>query len=119
MHEDYQLAYCPIAHITALAFADRAFQNARLTPDILPKLRVPSRLHVLPLLFKKSMFNTPIFRSTVQTVSGVHTHPTRPMFYSTANDGLKSLGELAGYRYPIHYYCFRRWVANEANRKLN
>ena len=22
MHEDYQLAYCPIAHITSLAFAD-------------------------------------------------------------------------------------------------
>jgi Protein of unknown function (DUF3435) len=40
------------------------------------------------------------------------------MSYSTANDALKRLGELAGYRYPIHYYCFRRWVANEANRKL-
>src|ERR1700733_9165122 len=64
------------------------------------------------------MLNTPIFRSTLQTVSGVHTHPTRPMSYSTANDALKGLGELAGYRYPIHCYCFRRWVANEANRKL-
>src|SRR5271155_306879 len=119
MHEDYQLVYCLIAHITALAFVDDAFQNARLTPEILPKLRAPGRLHVLPLLFKKSMWNTPIFRSTVQTVSGVHTHPTRPMLYRTANDALKTLGELAGYRYPIHYYCFRRGVANEANRKLN
>ena len=34
MHEDYQLAYCPIAHITALAFTDDAFENARLTPDL-------------------------------------------------------------------------------------
>src|SRR5277367_1685889 len=119
MHEDYQLAYCPMAHITALAFADDAFQNARLTPEILHKLRVPGRLHVLPLPFKKSILNTPIFRSTIQTVSGVHTHPTRPMAYRTANDALKWLGELAGYRFPIHYYCFRRWVANEANRKLN
>ena len=117
MHEDYQLAYCPIAHITALAFADDAFESARLTPELLHKLRVPSRLHVLPLRFKKSKWNTPICRSTVQTVSGVHTHPTRPMLYHTANDALKRLGELAGYRYPIHYYCFRRWVANEANRK--
>jgi hypothetical protein len=118
MHEDYQLAYCPMAHITSLAFADDAFENTRLTPELLHKLRVPGRLHVLPLRFKKSMLNTPIFRGTVQTVSGVHTHPTRPMLYHTANDALKRLGEIAGYRYPIHYYCFRRWVANEANRKL-
>ena len=118
MHEDYQLAYCPMAHITSLAFADDAFENTRLTPELLHKLRVPGRLHVLPLRFKKDMLNTPIFRGTVQTVSGVHTHPTRPMLYHTANDALKRLGEIAGYRYPIHYYCFRRWVANEANRKL-
>jgi hypothetical protein len=39
------------------------------------------------------------------------------MSYRVANEGLKRLGELAGYRYPIHYYCFRRWVANESNRK--
>ena len=118
MHEDYQLAYYPIAHITFLAFAEDAFENNRLTFELLHKLRVPGRLHVLPLKFKKSMWNTPIFRSTVQTVSGVHTHLTRPMLYRTAINALKQLGESAGYRHPIHYYCFRRWVANEANRKL-
>jgi hypothetical protein len=48
MHEAYQLAYCPIAHITSLAFADGAFESARLTPEFLHKLRVPARLHVLP-----------------------------------------------------------------------
>ena len=85
--------------------------------ELLHKLRVPSRLHCLPLRFKKSMSNMSIFRGTVKTVSGVHTHPTRTMSYRVANEGLKRLGELAGYRYPIHYYCFRRWVANESNRK--
>jgi hypothetical protein len=39
------------------------------------------------------------------------------MLYRAVNEGLKRLGELAGYRYPIHYYYFRRWVANESNRK--
>jgi Protein of unknown function (DUF3435) len=66
MHEDYQLAYCPLAYITSLAFADDAFENTRLTPELLHKLRVPGRLHVLPLRFKKSMLNTPIFRGTVK-----------------------------------------------------
>jgi Protein of unknown function (DUF3435) len=117
MHEDYQLAYCPIVHVTSLAFANDAFEHARLTPEFLYKLRVPRRLHVLPLQFKKSMWSIPIFRSTVKTVSDISTHPTWPMLYRTANDALKRLGETAGYRHPIHYYCFRRWVVNEANRK--
>jgi hypothetical protein len=34
--------------MTAWAFTDDAFQNARLTPEILHKLRVPGRLYVLP-----------------------------------------------------------------------
>ena len=44
----YQLAYFPIAHITSLAFADGAFENARVALEFLHKLRVPARLHVLP-----------------------------------------------------------------------
>jgi hypothetical protein len=55
MHEDYQLAYCLIAHITSIAFADDAFENSRLTSRLLYKLRVPGRLYVLPLKFKKSI----------------------------------------------------------------
>jgi hypothetical protein len=106
MHEDYQLAYYPIAYIIALAFADNAFESARLTPELLHKLRMPSRLHVLPLRFKKSMWNTPICRSTVQTISSVHTHLTQPMLYHTANDALKRLGEVAGYRYLNHIIRF-------------
>ena len=51
MHEDYQLAYCLIAHITALAFVDDAFESTCLTPKVLHKLRGPPpytpTLHVL------------------------------------------------------------------------
>jgi hypothetical protein len=54
------------------------------------------------------MLNTPIFRSTVQTVSGINIYPTWPMLYRAGNDALKWLGELAKYHYAIHSYCFRR-----------
>ena len=74
------MAYCPIAHITALASADNAFENARLLPEILHKPRVPGRLHILRPLFKKSMLNTSIFRNNVQSVSSVHTNPARPCY---------------------------------------
>ena len=50
MHCDYQLAYCPIMYILALAHADRAFKNERLTPEYILCLRVPSCLHTLPIL---------------------------------------------------------------------
>jgi hypothetical protein len=35
MHCDYQLAYCPITQIVALAFRDGAFENEKLTPDLI------------------------------------------------------------------------------------
>src|SRR5205809_454592 len=54
MHCDYQLAYCPLTYIVALAFRDNAFENERLTPEIFWQLRIPKRLHVLPIKWKKS-----------------------------------------------------------------
>jgi hypothetical protein len=117
MHEDYQLVYCSLAHITSLVFVNDAFENSRFTPELFYKFRVLGRLHVLPLRFKKSILNTPIFRGIIKIVSGIYTYSTRIMLYRVANEGLKRLEEFAEYRYPIHYYCFRRWVANESNRK--
>jgi hypothetical protein len=66
-------------------------ERTRHTPELLHKPGATSRLHVLPLRFKKDMWNTPILRSTVQTKSGVYTYPTRPMLYRTANNTLKRL----------------------------
>ena len=63
------------------------------------------------------MLNIPIFWSIVKTIFGIHTYPTRTILYRVANKGLKRLKELTGYYYPIYYYCFRRWVANESNYK--
>jgi len=71
MHEDYQLAYCPLAHITSLAFADDAFENARLTPELLHKLRVPGRLHVLPAQIVESLWRKEAEMSLVPSVDGL------------------------------------------------
>jgi hypothetical protein len=67
---------------------------------------------------QKDHVNTLIFRSTVNTVSAVYTNPMRSMFCYTANDALKRLGETSEYPHPILDNCFRRSVANEANRNL-
>src|SRR5438270_7634705 len=69
---------------------------SRVTPELLHKLRVPARLHVLALPFKKSMWNTPICRTTVQTMSGVHIHRTRPMFVPDGQQYPQTIRRRAG-----------------------
>ena len=107
MHEDAQLAYCPIAHILALAFTDDAFENTNLMLELVCQLKVPKRLHSLPIRWKKSKLDVPLFRHTIQTEYGMRTHPTLPMKYDTSNSSIKQLGEATGYQYPIQHYCFQ------------
>jgi len=74
MHCDYQLAYCPITYILALAQADRAFKNERLTPEYILRLRVPPRLHTLPILWKEEVLRVPLLRHIENTPYGVRVH---------------------------------------------
>jgi hypothetical protein len=115
MHCDYQLAYCPITYILALAHADPAFKNERLTPEYILRLRVP---HTLPILWKEEILRIPLLRHIEQTPYGVRVHPEKPMKYETSNNLLEQLGKNAGYNIDIDHYAFRRWTANEANREI-
>lgn len=117
MHEDYQLAYCVITYILALAYLDKAFVNERLTPKLILRLRVPDRPHTLPIRWKEDMLRKPLIRQVIQTPYGMRVHPTEPILYNTSNKALKKLGEGAGIPDPITHYAFRRWTANDANRK--
>jgi hypothetical protein len=117
MHADYQLAYCLISYIFALAHTDRAFKNERLTPEYILRLRVPNRLHTLPIPWKSEMLRVPLLRHIEQGPYGARVHPEELMRYDTSNTALKRLGNDAGYEMSIDHYAFRRWTANEANRK--
>lgn len=61
MHEDDQLAFCPITHIVALAFADDAIDSGAevLTPNIFWKLKVPSSRPVFRIRWKEGKKDTP------------------------------------------------------------
>jgi Protein of unknown function (DUF3435) len=118
MHCDYQLAYYRITYILALAHANRAFKNERLTPEYILRLRVPPRLHPLSILWKEEMLRITLLRHIEQTPYGVRVHYEKPMKYKTSNNLLKQLEKYAGYDINIDDYAFRRWTANEANRKI-
>lgn len=118
MHCDYQLTYCPILHIVAMAFRDEAFENERLTPELVWRLRVPGRLPSLSLRWKTEKLKLPVLRRMEQTASGWEVDPRLPMTYDSSNMGLKHIGEGLGYENLPTHYNFRRWVANEVNRKF-
>lgn len=108
MHCDYQLAYCPITYIVALAFRDNAFENERLISELVWSLRVPKRLHVLPLKWKKDKLDIPVLRRMRQTPSGVEVDPILSMTYYSSNSALKDLREGLGYAELVQHYNFRR-----------
>jgi hypothetical protein len=52
-----------------------------------------------------------------QTPYGMEVDPALPMTYDSSNLALKHIGEGLGYEDPPDHYNFRRWAANEVNRK--
>lgn len=118
MHGDYQLAYCPIAQIISFAFRDGAFVNTELTPELIWRLRVPKNSSSLPLRWKPEVLNTPILRRFERTPYGYELHKSLSMTYESSRQALKELGRDAKFEDDIGHYNFRRWTANEVNRKL-
>lgn len=118
MHGDYQLAYCPIAQIVSFAFRDGAFVNTELTPELIWRLRVPKHTSSLPLRWKPKVLNTPILRRFERTPYGYELHESLSMTYESSRQALKELGRDAKFEDDIGHYNFRRWTANEVNRKL-
>jgi hypothetical protein len=92
MHQNYQLAYCVITYILALAHHDKAFKNERLTPKLILRLRVSDRLHTLSIRWKEDMLRKPFIRRIVQTPYGMQVHLTEPMRYGINDKVLKQTG---------------------------
>ena len=115
-HEDTNLAFCPITHFLALAFADEAFAAPDLvSPEQLFKLNVIAGLNEQPLPWKKSMRNIPLFRRSVRTKDGVQILPDQALPYSTYHPSLTRLGFATGFSEITTTYCLRRATANAVN----
>lgn len=118
MHCDYQLAYCPILQIISYAFRDKAFANTTLTPELIWQLQVPDYRTSLPLYWKPEVLDTPLLRHVHSTEYGLELHKSLPMAYTSSREALRELGRDAKFEDDIGHYNYRRWTANEVNRKL-
>ena len=56
-------------------------------------------------------------RRLERTPYGYQVHPTLPINHNSGRQVLNDLGEDAGFEDVLGHYNFRRWTANEANRK--
>ena len=107
------LAFCPIAHILALAIADDAFepQIARNVESLFHAEVRNDRL-TTQLRFKASMQDVPIFRQATRSVQGIRTSPDKALRYHVFNDYLQRLGRGTGFREILTAYCVRRGTGN-------
>jgi hypothetical protein len=102
MQENPCLALCPITAFLQMAFADGAFEAENLTPAKFFELQVPPGAPSLPVTFKPSILETPLFRDDDGDV----------LKYDAMRQHLIRLGEAAGFEHALKPYCFRRGVAN-------
>jgi hypothetical protein len=83
-HErDDDLAFCPILHVLALAFAKDAFTSNY--PEDLQTFQVPSHLQSLLLRWKESMLEILVFQCAVSEEGQIITSPTKAFQYATIN----------------------------------
>jgi hypothetical protein len=58
-----------------------------------------------------------VLRRMRQTPSGIEIDLILPITYDSSNSALGDLGEGLKFEKPVYHYNFRRWAANEVNRK--
>ena len=85
-----------------MAFADGAFEAKDLTPAGFFDLQVPPGAPCLPVTFKPSILETPLFRDDNGDV----------LRYEAMRVLLARLGDATGFEHGLRPYDFRRGVAN-------
>lgn len=100
-----------MTHFLGLAFADDAFLDLR-KPSELERLRIPSHKHSLPLEFKDSKKNMPLFRA-IEKDDSISNY--RAMTYNELARELALLGIRTGFLGLLRAYNLRRGTANSVD----
>jgi hypothetical protein len=110
-HErDDNLAFCPILHVLALAFADGAFRSEFIrTPDDLYNFSVDAErgIRAVPIEWKPEVMELPLFRRAIRSANGYETS-SKAWTCADAMPHTKSLGRAVGFKHPLRLYAARR-----------
>ncbi|MCJ1473139.1 hypothetical protein MMC13_001790 [Lambiella insularis] len=103
------LLLCSQISFLTLAFADDAFAAHDLTSlEILFRLGVLSGQKQQPVPWKEGKLKTPIFRRSLQTVSGNRISPDEFWTTGVLHSRMVTLGNITGIELPTGAYTFRR-----------
>ncbi|PYH94545.1 FluG domain protein [Aspergillus ellipticus CBS 707.79] len=108
------LGLCVIQDILMYAFLDEAFDSPYITRprDIWKLTTVPDHRHSTPIHFKRSMYETPIFRRATRGQNGVYsTDPTLAAPYSQFREYEKEASISAGFKDRGSLYKYRKGAA--------
>ena len=111
--------FCPIILLLALAFSDNAFANSDIKgPRDLYSLHIEEGEYIIPIRWKDSIFDTPIFRAAEANYLGNMISETRAYDAAKLSSHMRDLEFNAGFEHVLMPYCLRRAAANSADRKL-
>lgn len=116
-HErDDSLAFCPILHVLALAFADKAFLSEWLqSPNDISNIDIPPYLNSVPLEWKPEVAAKPILRAATRGEYGWTTSDSAGLGASYLLEQTERLAEDAGFEQRITLYACRRGAGNAVN----
>lgn len=117
LHEEPNLLHDPVAHMLALALADKAFLNDITGLDQLHSMQVPDRADRIRLPWSHEWMSRPIFRNTEMGPYGQTMSLTEPFPYEAASTKLRRLGRATGYQKDLVFYDIRRGSGKRLNGK--
>jgi Protein of unknown function (DUF3435) len=106
-------AFCLVKAICGMAFRDGAFASEWIRePEDIYGIKIPDRLHSVPIEWAAEWKQTPVFRRTVRDVKGnIETSPTLAAQYHQLATWNLRLGKSFGLKEPFEFKTLRRAAA--------
>ncbi|OJD24573.1 hypothetical protein ACJ73_04067 [Blastomyces percursus] len=106
-----------LGHLLSMAIHDEIFAPEFKKLEDIYWYPIPSHRGGMDLKIKANMLDVPIFRQPERTGNGYRTSERTPLKASTWSGYLRHLGPVAGLKYRLTQYVWRRSLINAINNK--
>ena len=104
-----------VGHLFAMAIHDNIFAPEFPNFEDIYWAKIPSHKVGMQVKIKRGKLDLPVFRQPERSEKGYRTSDYTPLKSSMWSNYLKPLGRLAGLKYPLTQYVFRRTTINYIN----
>lgn len=104
-----------VGHLFAMAIHDDIFAPEFREIEDIYWAKIPSHKVGMQVKIKREKLDLPVFRQPERSENGYRTSDSTPLKASTWSNYLRPLGRLAGLKYLLTQYVFRRTTINYIN----